>query len=104
MAAMVEIAIVVDYFDDNNGVCVESVDSKAVEHDRRDVCVGDVDTQLISPAETQDESDFLPQESLICCHCVRGGCTVLVAKKTSEPHQRETGFRSVGQTTLHIFH
>ena len=52
MAAMVEIAIVVDYFDDNNGVCVESVDSKAVEHDRLDVCVGDVDTQLISPAET----------------------------------------------------
>ena len=95
---------------------VESVDSLAVEHDHQIdcvdcVCVGDVGTHLIilnnliPPAETQDESDFLPQESLICCHCVRGGCTVLVAKKpTSEPHQRETGFRSVGQTTLHLFH
>ena len=68
---------------------VESVDSLAVEHDHEDdcVCFGDVGTHLITlinlipPAETQDESDFLPQESLICCHCVRGGCTVLVAKK-----------------------
>ena len=55
---------------------VESVDSLAVEHDHQIdcvdcVCVGDVGTHLIilnnliPPAETQDESDFLPQESLI---------------------------------------